>query len=299
MPKSKKKNNYLDQFEITGKGRFSLAKRPTEVEKLYDDKKDYRDQLEDLREEIDDLQNMMYAHDRYALLAVFQAMDAAGKDGTIRHVFSGVNPHGLQLYSFKKPSDRELDHGFMWRTNRFMPERGRIGVFNRSYYEEVLVVRVHEEILQKYQRVPGEFTRNPNKVWKQRYEDIKNFELYAHRNGTRVMKFFLNVSKEEQGRRFLARIDEPEKNWKFSEADIKERGYWDDYMRAYETCVKATAVPNAPWYVIPADDKWNMRLIVARLILSELKKMDIHYPQVTPARREELQQIRKGLTKKL
>ncbi len=299
MAKSNKKKKFLDQFAVTGKGRLSLARRPTEIDKLYDDKKDYRNQLEDLREKIDDLQHMMYAHDRYALLAVFQAMDAAGKDGTIRHVFSGVNPHGLQLYAFKKPNDRELDHGFMWRTNRFMPERGRIGVFNRSYYEEVLVVRVHEEILQKYQRVPSEFTRNINNVWKQRYEDIKNFELYAYRNGTRVMKFFLNVSKEEQGRRFLARIDEPEKNWKFSEADIKERGYWDDYMRAYQDCIKATAAPHAPWYVIPADDKWNMRLIVAQLILQELESLDIHYPKVTPTRRKELQQIRKGLADRL
>jgi len=298
MPTSKKKN-FLEQFAVTGKGRFSLAKRSTEIGKLYKDKKDYRDQLEELREQIDELQHMMYAHDRYALLAVFQAMDAAGKDGTIRRVFTGVNPHGLQLYAFKKPSDRELDHGFMWRTNQFMPERGRIGVFNRSYYEEVLVVRVHEEILQKYQRVPEEFTKNLSRVWKQRYEDIKNFELYAHRNGTRVMKFFLNVSKEEQGRRFLARIDEPEKNWKFSEADIKERGYWDDYMRAYQDCIKATAAPHAPWYVIPADDKWNMRLIVARLILNELEQLDIHFPKVTPARRKELQEIRKGLSEKL
>ena len=297
MPRPKK--NFLNQFTMTGKGRFSLAKQPTEIDKLYDNKKDYRDQLDDLRDKIDELQNMMYAHDRYALLAVFQAMDAAGKDGTIRHVFSGVNPHGLQLYAFKKPSDRELDHDFMWRTNRFMPERGRIGVFNRSYYEEVLVVRVHEEILKKYQRVPAEFTKSTDKVWKQRYEDIKNFELYAYRNGTRVMKFFLNVSKEEQGNRFLARIDEPEKNWKFSEADIKERGYWNDYMRAYETCIKATAAPHAPWYVIPADDKWNMRLIVAQLILDKLENMDIHYPKVTPARRKELQQIRTKLSGKL
>ncbi len=296
MPKSKRKN-FLDQFTITGRGRFSLEKMPTEIDELYDDKKDYRGQLEDLREKIDDLQHMMYAHDRYALLAVFQAMDAAGKDGTIRHVFSGVNLHGLQLYAFKKPSDRELDHGFMWRTNRFMPERGRIGIFNRSYYEEVLVVRVHGEILQKYQRVPEEFTQNLGKVWKQRYEDIKNFELYAHRNGTRVVKFFLNVSNDEQRKRFLARIDEPEKNWKFSEADVKERGYWNDYMRAYQDCIKATAAPHAPWYVVPADDKWNMRLIVAKLILKELEQMDIHFPRVSAARRKELQQIRTQLAR--
>jgi PPK2 family polyphosphate:nucleotide phosphotransferase len=229
------------------------------------------------------------------MLLVFQAMDAAGKDGTIKHVMSGVNPHGIQIFAFKKPSDNELDHDFMWRTSRCLPERGRMGIFNRSYYEEVLVVKVHPQILTKYQRIPKAFTSDVDQAFEQRYEDIANFEQYIHRQGIHVMKFFLNLSKDEQKRRFLDRIDRPDKNWKFSEADVKERGYWDKYMTAYEEAINKTASPEAPWYVVPADDKKNMRLIVSQLILNEMRKLDMNYPIVTDERRAELQEIRKQL----
>ncbi|MEM6346253.1 MAG: polyphosphate kinase 2 family protein [Bacteroidota bacterium] len=289
-----KKIDYSD-FAYKGDRTFSIKDAPTKVEELYEGKKDYKKLLEDYREEINELQNMMYAHDRYGLLLVFQAMDAAGKDGTIKHVMTGVNPHGLQIFSFKKPSNEELDHDFMWRTSKCLPQRGRIGIFNRSYYEEVLVVKVHPEILTKYQRIPKEHTQDVDQVWEERYTDIKNLEQYAYRNGIHVVKFFLHVSKEEQRQRFLARIDEPAKNWKFSEADVKERGFWDNYQQAYEDMIQATAAPNAPWYVIPADDKRNMRLIVSQVIADHLKAMDIHYPEVDDARRAELQTYREQL----
>ena len=287
----------IEDFSYTGDKTLSIASVPNKIKSLYDGKKDYKKQLEDYQEEIDDLQNMMYAHDRYGLLLIFQAMDAAGKDGTVRAVMSGINPHGVEVHAFKKPSDRELDHDFMWRTTKRLPPRGRIGIFNRSYYEEVLVVRVHPKILTEYQRIPAAFTENLDQVWKQRYEDIRNLELYAHRNGIQVAKFFLNVSKEEQRDRFLARIDTPSKNWKFSEGDVKERGYWDDYMRAYEDAINATAAPHAPWYVVPADDKKNMRLIVSQIVLHEMRKLDIHYPKVDDERRAELQNFREMLAK--
>lgn len=283
------------KFAYTGDKKFDIEKAPTDVKALYDDKKEYKGLLSDFREEINELQNMMYAHNRYALLLVFQAMDAAGKDGTIKHVMTGVNPHGLQIFSFKKPSSTELDHDFLWRTNVCLPERGRIGIFNRSYYEEVLVVKVHPKILTKYQRVPQEHISDVDEVWDQRYEDIRNLEQYAHRNGIHIVKFFLHVSKEEQRQRFLARIDEPAKNWKFSEADVEERGYWDDYQAAYQDMIRATAAPHAPWYVVPADDKKNMRLIVSQVILDHLNKMDMHYPKVDDARRAELQTYREQL----
>jgi PPK2 family polyphosphate:nucleotide phosphotransferase len=282
-------------FEFNGDRELSLSELPTKIKDVYEDKKDYRELLEEFREEIDELQNTMYAHDRYGLLLIFQAMDAAGKDGTIRHVMSGVNPHGLEIYSFKKPSDLELDHDFMWRTTRCLPQRGRIGIFNRSYYEEVLVVRVHSKILTDYQRIPKEHTQDLDQVWEERFEDIRNLEKYAHRNGIHVLKFFLNISKEEQRDRFLARIDTPSKNWKFSEGDVKERGYWDDYMRCYEAAINATAAPHAPWYVIPADDKKNMRLMVSQVILDKLNAMEMHYPKVDEERKAELEQYREVL----
>ncbi|MEL6676113.1 MAG: polyphosphate kinase 2 family protein [Bacteroidota bacterium] len=285
----------LSQFTFTERNSLKLADLPNSVELLYDGKKDYRKQLEDYQEEIDDLQNMMYAHDRYGMLLVFQAMDAAGKDGTIRHVMSGINPHGVEVHAFKAPTPQELDHDFMWRTTRLFPPRGRIGIFNRSYYEEVLVVKVHPKILTKYQRIPPELTQDVEAVWTQRYEDIRNLEQYAYRNGIQVVKFFLNISNEEQRKRFLARIDTPSKNWKFSEGDVKERGYWDDYMAAYEQAINETAAPHAPWYVIPADDKKNMRLMVSQAIITHLKKLDMHYPQVDDERRSELQTFRKLL----
>ncbi|MEO0473964.1 MAG: polyphosphate kinase 2 family protein [Bacteroidota bacterium] len=282
-------------FRFDGNKAFSMEAAPNRITPFYADKKDYKKLQREFRKEIDDLQNMMYAHDRYSLLLIFQAMDAAGKDGTVRHVMSGVNPHGVMVHSFKAPSKEELDHDFLWRTTRKLPQRGRIGIFNRSYYEEVLVVRVHPNILTKYQRIPPELIDPVENVWDQRLGDIRNFEAFCHRNGTRVLKFFLNVSKEEQKNRFISRIDEPAKNWKFSEGDIKERGYWDDYMNAYESAINATAAPEAPWYVIPADDKKNMRLIVSQVILEALRDLDMHYPKVDDERRSALQEYKKML----
>jgi len=282
-------------FTYTGQKKFKIKNVPNVIDPLYENKKDYKKLLQEYRDEINELQKMMYAHNRHAMLLVFQAMDAAGKDGTIKHVMSGVNPHGIQIFAFKKPSDNELDHDFMWRTSRCLPERGRMGIFNRSYYEEVLVVKVHPQILTKYQRIPKAFTSDVDQAFEQRYEDIANFEQYIHRQGIHVMKFFLNLSKDEQKRRFLDRIDRPDKNWKFSEADVKERGYWDKYMTAYEEAINKTASPEAPWYVVPADDKKNMRLIVSQLILNEMRKLDMNYPIVTDERRAELQEIRKQL----
>jgi PPK2 family polyphosphate:nucleotide phosphotransferase len=241
------------------------------------------------------LQNLLYADDRYALLLVFQAMDAAGKDSCIKHVMSGVNPQGCQVYSFKHPSAEELDHDFLWRTQRALPERGRIGIFNRSYYEEVLVVRVHPEIL-RAQKVPHELLDDAD-IWDKRYRSIAEMEAHLHRNGTRILKFFLHVSKEEQAERFVARIDDPEKNWKFSSKDVEERKFWKDYMRAYEDCLAATSTKRAPWYVVPADDKANARLIVARIIVETLKQLDLAYPRPDPARRRELLALRRLLQK--
>jgi PPK2 family polyphosphate:nucleotide phosphotransferase len=242
-----------------------------------------------------DLQDKLYAQDNYALLLVIQAMDAAGKDGVIKHVMSGVNPQGCQVYSFKAPSPEELDHDFMWRTMTRMPERGRIGIFNRSYYEEVLVVRVHPEILAA-ERIPKELVTKD--IWKQRFEDINCFERYLSRNGVVVLKFFLNVSKKEQKRRFLARLDEPEKNWKFSAADIKERACWDDYMEAFEDLIQHTATPEAPWHVIPADNKWFSRIAVAEAVIDTLESLNLSYPKVDDAKAKELAAARKLLEQK-
>jgi len=295
--KNLKKTYGLNRFIYTGRRKFNIKRTATDVDYLYDGKRDYRKQLRELNEYIDQRQEIMYAQDRYAMLTVFQAMDAAGKDGTIREVFTGVNPHGMQIYAFKKPSDRELDHGFMWRTNQRMPERGRIGVFNRSYYEEVLIVRVRPGILTGGQRLPVEYTDDVDAVWDARYEDIVNFERYAERNGTRICKFFLHVSKDEQKARFLDRIDEKEKNWKFSESDAKERELWDDYQKAYQECIRQTATPEAPWYVIPADDKKNMRLIVAAIVASTLDGMDLQFPVMDSKTESRLGEIRKALVK--
>ncbi|RMG27557.1 MAG: polyphosphate kinase 2 family protein [Bacteroidetes bacterium] len=282
----------LSPFHYDGSRTFSIKGSPTLLPAVYSDKKDYKDLLEEYQKEIDELQNMMYAHDRYGMLLIFQAMDAAGKDGTIRHVMSGINPHGVEVHAFKKPSELELDHDFMWRTTCKLPPRGRIGIFNRSYYEEVLVVRVHPVIIQQYQRIPPELIQDLDAVWQQRYEDIRNLELYCYRNGIRVVKFFLNISKDEQRRRFISRIDRPSKNWKFAEGDVKERGHWDAYMQAYEDAINATAAPHAPWYVIPGDDKKNMRLMVSEAILQHLRQLDMHYPRVDDARRAELQRFK-------
>lgn len=240
--------------------------------------------LEDRNRELAELQAMLYAQNTYALLIIFQALDAAGKDGTIKHVMSGVNPQGCQVYSFKAPSSEELDHDYLWRAFKALPERGRIGIFNRSYYEEVLVVRVHPEILAG-QQLPPEAKRD---AWKRRFEEINNFEKYLVANGVMVLKFFLNVSKEEQKKRFLERIDEPDKNWKFSVTDVKERGYWDAYMKAYEDAFNHTSTDWAPWHVIPADRKWFTWLAVSELILRKLKELDLEYPSATEDHRREL-----------
>jgi PPK2 family polyphosphate:nucleotide phosphotransferase len=243
-------------------------------------------------ERLRELQERLYAHDRWALLIIFQAMDAAGKDSTIEHVMSGVNPQGCQVYSFKQPSAEELDHDYLWRTNRCLPERGRIGVFNRSYYEEVLVVRVHQGILAA-EKLPTELVDED--IWKQRFKDINAFERYLAQNGVALVKFFLHVSKEEQRRRFLARLDEPQKNWKFSLSDAKEREHWDEYMAAYEDMLEHTSTEHAPWYVIPADHKWFMRLATADILVSTLEKLKPEFPTITEEKRRELEAARKAL----
>jgi len=238
------------------------------------------------------MQDILYAQDKWSVLVIFQAMDAAGKDGAIKHVMSGINPQGCQVSSFKGPSSEELDHDYLWRCQKHLPERGRIGIFNRSYYEEVLVVRVHEQIL-RGQKIPKKLiTEN---IWENRFEDIRNFEKYLNRNGTIVIKFFLNVSKEEQKRRFIERVDNPDKNWKFSAADAKERGYWDDYMFAYEELIKNTSTKKSPWYVIPADNKYYARIAIASAIIHALDEMDLEYPKVGPEKIAELNEVKKAL----
>ena len=238
------------------------------------------------------LQDMLYAQDRWAVLLIFQAMDAAGKDGAIKHVMSGVNPQGVQVASFKAPSSEELDHDYLWRCMKHLPERGRIGIFNRSYYEEVLVVRVHEELLAR-QKLPEELVSK--RIWSERYEDIRNFERYLSRNGVLIRKFFLHVGRGEQKRRFLERLDDPDKNWKFSTADARERGYWKDYMEAYEELIRETATEYAPWYVVPANNKWFTRIVVGAAIIEALASLDLHYPKVDKHKRQELAAARKLL----
>jgi PPK2 family polyphosphate:nucleotide phosphotransferase len=232
-----------------------------------------------------ELQDMLYAQDRWSVLLIFQAMDAAGKDGAIKHVMSGINPQGCQVYSFKAPSAEDLDHDFLWRCIKSMPERGRIGIFNRSYYEETLVVRVHPEILAG-QRVPGRLVTK--RIWKERFEDIRSFERYLSRNGVLIRKFFLHVSRQEQQRRFLERLDNPDKNWKFSSSDAKERGFWDEYMEAYEDMIRETSTPDAPWYVVPADNKWYTRVVVAAAVIDALHSLDLAYPKVDAGKLKDL-----------
>lgn len=274
--------------------KVDLAKWPTRVEPVYESKLDYRKQLEEHTDELSELQRLHYASDSYALLLIFQAMDAAGKDGAIRHVMSGVNPQGCQVFSFKQPSTMELDHDFLWRTTKALPERGRIGIFNRSYYEDVLIVRVHPQLLEG-QNLPEEL-RQSKTLWQGRYESIVDMEKHLHRNGTRIVKFFLHLSKDEQRERFLKRIDEPDKNWKFSAGDVEERKHWDEYMKAYEACLSATSTRNSPWHVVPADDKQNARLIVSQIIVDVLKSLNMSYPQLDEKQLSELQVIRKQLT---
>jgi len=242
-----------------------------------------------------ELQDKLYAQDNWALLLIFQAMDAAGKDGAIKHVMSGVNPQGCEVYSFKAPSELELQHDFLWRTTRDLPQRGHIGIFNRSYYEEVLVVRVHPEIL-KSQKTPSSLVGK--KIWDERFEDIRSFERHMARSGTVIRKFFLNVSKKEQKARFLARLEEPEKNWKFSASDVRERACWDDYQEAYEDMIRNTASEHAPWYVVPADNKWFTRLVISTVIVDTLESLDLAYPKVDDAKRKELEEAKKSLLAK-
>jgi PPK2 family polyphosphate:nucleotide phosphotransferase len=282
-----------NEFRVPAGKKVNLAKWPTEVKPVYKSKKAYAKLLQEQVEELSALQRLHYASNRYAVLLIFQAMDAAGKDGAIRHVMSGVNPQGCQVFSFKHPSATELDHDFLWRTTQALPERGRIGIFNRSYYEEVLIVRVHPEILRK-QRLPDGLL-DKKTVWKERYRSIVDLENHLYRNGTRIIKFFLHLSEEEQRRRFLDRIDEPEKNWKFSLADIEERKCWKQYMQAYEACLGATSTKTAPWYVVPADDKENARLIIAQIIVDTFKTLKMRYPETDAKRRKELLAIRREL----
>jgi PPK2 family polyphosphate:nucleotide phosphotransferase len=281
-------------FRVTGK-KVQLGEWPTTVKPFFESKKEYKELLAEHIEKLSALQQLHYASNRYALLLIFQGIDSAGKDGAIRHVMSGVNPQGCQVFSFKQPSAEELEHDFLWRTTRCLPERGRIGIFNRSYYEEVLVVRVHPENLRN--QGLSEELRGEKNIWKERYRSIVDLENHLYRNGTRILKFFLHLSKDEQRKRFLERIDEPDKNWKFSLADIHERKYWKDYIHAYEECLNATSTHHAPWFVVPADDKENARLIVSQIVLDALGELKMAYPKTTPKRRLEFKSIRKLLTK--
>ena len=265
----------------------------TRLEPLYQSKKEYKKLLEAQIVELSEQQQLHYADDRYALLLIFQAMDAAGKDGAIRHVMSGINPQGCQVFSFKRPSAQELDHDFLWRTTQCLPERGRIGIFNRSYYEEVLIVRVHPGILQG-QKLPDDLV-DPDTIWQQRYRSIVDLEDHLHCNGTRIVKSYLHLSEDEQRKRFIARIDDPSKNWKFGSADIDERKCWQQYMHAYEACLGATSTATAPWYVVPADDKKNARLLIASIILETYKSLKMSYPVTDAKRRQELLLIREQL----
>lgn len=265
----------IDEYKITG-GKINLSDFSTKSTGEINSKKDGRKLLKANKKIMIELQDKFYAFNKYSLLIVFQAMDAAGKDSTIKHVMSGLNPQGTQVFSFKQPSKEELDHDYLWRTTKALPERGRIGIFNRSYYEEVLVVRVHNLI--KYQNIPNEFVTN--NIWNERFEQIRNFENHIYRNGTIILKFFLNVSKEEQKNRFLKRLSTPSKNWKFSAGDLEERKLWGEYQRCYQEAITATSTPFAPWFIIPADNKWFARLLVSEIIIDRFKKMDMAYPSL-------------------
>ena len=286
----------VEQFRVLPDTIVNLDDWPTDVAPWYTSKQEYQSMLAEQIEELSALQELHYAASKYAILLVFQAMDAAGKDSTIRHVMSGVNPQGCQVYSFKHPSESELEHDFLWRTSRDLPERGHIGIFNRSYYEEVLIVRVHPEMLAN-QGLPDE-ALSSGQFWQERYRSIVDNEAHLHRNGTRVIKFFLHLSEEEQRKRFLRRIDNADKNWKLSMADIEERRYWKHYMRAYEACLSATSTETSPWYAIPADDKENARLMVASVVLQTLRTLKLEYPKLSPERQAQLQQIRALLEQK-
>ena len=291
----KKVDRILRGLRVEPGKKFRLSRRdPEDTGGLSLESKHAKELLRGGVERLAELQGKLYAQDRWGVLIVFQAMDAAGKDGTIKHVMSGVNPQGVQVHSFKSPSSEELDHDFLWRTTCRLPERGRIGIFNRSYYEELLVVKVHPEFLGK-QHIPQKLITD--EIWEQRYEDVASFERYLSRNGICIRKFFLNVSKKEQKKRFLARLDRPEKNWKFSAADIRERKFWDDYMNAYELAIQNTATKRAPWFVVPADNKWFTRLVVAAAIVGAVEELNLAYPTVSREKKKELQTIRRALAR--
>jgi PPK2 family polyphosphate:nucleotide phosphotransferase len=288
-------NIHLKDFRVAEGQRVRLKNWPTDIRPLYRSAREYKKRLAADVSELSALQRLLYASNGYSVLLIFQAMDAAGKDGAISHLLTGVNPQGCEVYSFKHPSEEELEHDFLWRTTCRLPARGRIGVFNRSYYEEVLIARVHAQIL-RGERVPGELT-GTKAIWDGRFRSIVDLETHLHRNGTRVIKFFLHLSKEEQRKRFVERIDEPDKNWKFSQGDVDERKFWKQYMRAFEHCLSATSTVVAPWHVVPADDKCNARLIMSRVVIDVLQGLGMSYPTVTPARRSALRTIRRQLTK--
>ncbi len=280
-------------FRVAPATKVKLKDWPTLADALYTTKENYQTLLDEQIEALRQRQTLLYADNRHSVLIVLQAMDAAGKDSAIKHVMTGLNPQGCLVYSFKHPSATELDHDFLWRTTRELPESGHIGIFNRSYYEEVLIVRVHKEILSA-QNLPSDVLKQKD-FWQRRYQSINDFEKHLTNNGTRVLKFFLHVSPDEQKKRFLERIDNPEKNWKITTSDIAERAYWQDYMEAYEACISATSTEAAPWYIVPADDKQNTRLIFADTVLGCLEDMDLRYPKLDDARRDELQSFREQL----
>ena len=284
-----------DDYRVAKNDQVNLDKRPTKTDPIYASAVHYKQLLESHVERLSAQQQLLYATNRHAVLLIFQAMDAAGKDGAIRHVMSGVNPQGCQVFSFKHPSADELAHDFLWRTTRDLPARGKIGIFNRSYYEEVLIARVHPEIL-RGEGIPNATHANKG-VWRSRYRSIVALERHLHANGTRIIKFFLHLSKDEQRRRLLARIDQPEKNWKFSADDIKEREFWNDYMQAYEKCLSATSCSDSPWYVVPADDKKNARLIVSQIVCETFESLKMAYPKTTATRFAELQVLREQLAR--
>lgn len=288
----------LDEYEafrVKQRGSLRLKNFPTQIKPIYTSKDNYSEILHDHVRKLDHFQSLLYAHNRYALLLIFQGMDTSGKDGAIKHVLSGVNPAGCQVYSFKQPSSEELEHDFLWRTTRALPERGRIGIFNRSYYEEVLIVRVHPEILQN-ENLPTELS-DPVHIWSERFTSIRNFEKHLFRNGTRVLKFFLHISREEQTKRLLARINNPDKNWKLDMSDIHERQFWNEYQSAYQEAIGATSTKEAPWFIIPADDKKNARLIISSIVVNHLKALDMDFPRSTPGHQKELRQMCKLLRK--
>jgi PPK2 family polyphosphate:nucleotide phosphotransferase len=285
----------IDKFSVPCEKKVNLRHWPTRVKSFYDSDKEYQEILEEHVRKLSALQELLYSQNRYAILLIFQAMDAAGKDSAIKHVMSGINPQGCQVSSFKHPSAEELEHDFLWRTTCRLPERGHIGIFNRSYYEEVLIARVHPEILAS-QLLPDELAGDES-IWKRRFQSMVNLEKHLHRNGTRVLKFFLHISKEEQKRRFLRRIDEPEKNWKFSMDDMRERKLWKHYMRAYEECLSATSTEEAPWHVIPSDDKPNARLIISEIVMRALKGLKMGTLEPDEERRRELLKIRRLLVR--